>query len=441
MIDSSPMYGSSQEVIGYGLDKLGQPPRLFSAEKVWISSGAARPGPDREVARSTGTSRASTCVQVHNLLAWQEHLPTLFAMKAAGEAPLRRDHDLGRPAPPASSKRSCAASRSTSSRSSYNVLDREVEQRILPLARERGIGVIVNRPFREGALIRSVAAPSAAGLGGGDRLRELGAVPPEVHRVASGRDLRHSGDDQRRARAREHGRRVRPSAGRGDAPAHGRARREALMSEWWTYTLSDFLLFSPRTYYRLFELYNARHLAGADPDARARPRDPRRCCAGAAPDRGARSRAILAAVLALGRLGVPSRSRYATINWAATYFARASRVEALLLIWTGVVRGRLAFRPAAAPRPGRLGFVLFALVVQPLIGPLVGRDWVQAEIFGVAPDPTALATLGFLLLAATRTRLGAAARSAARGASLRARRFGRWDRRTPRSCRSPRCCV
>ena len=43
----------------------------------------------------------------------------------------------------------------------------------------------------------------------------------------------------------------------GDARAHGRACREALMSEWWTYSLSDFLLFSPRTYYRLFELYNA----------------------------------------------------------------------------------------------------------------------------------------------------------------------------------------
>ena len=44
-----------------------------------------------------------------------------------------------------------------------------------------------------------------------------------------------------------------------------------------------------------------------------------------------------------------------------------------------------------------MGLFVFALVVQPLIGPLVGRDWKQAEIFGVAPDPTVLATLGILL--------------------------------------------
>ena len=44
-----------------------------------------------------------------------------------------------------------------------------------------------------------------------------------------------------------------------------------------------------------------------------------------------------------------------------------------------------------------MGLVLFALVVQPFIGPLVGRDWQQAEIFGVTPDPTVLATLGILL--------------------------------------------
>ena len=49
---------------------------------------------------------------------------------------------------------------------SYNILDREAEQRLLPLARERGIAVIANRPFREGALLRDAAAPPAAGLGG-----------------------------------------------------------------------------------------------------------------------------------------------------------------------------------------------------------------------------------------------------------------------------------
>ncbi len=173
------------------------------------------------------------------------------------------------------------------------------------------------------------------------------------------------------------------------------------MSEWWTYRLSDFLLFSPRTYQRLFELYNqeiwpAQILAFA---------------LGVAIlvllRRGGASRGrVVAAILAGCWLWVAWAfhfQRYATINWAATYFAAAFAIEALLLIWTGVVRGALGFTPVkrVVNRAG-LGIFLFALAVQPLIGPLVGRDWQQVEIFGVAPDPTVLATLGILLLAANR---------------------------------------
>src|SRR6266567_893774 len=63
-------------------------------------------------------------------------------------------------------------------------------------------------------------------------------------------------------------------------------------------------------------------------------------------------------------------------------------------------RGRLVFER----RPAGLAIFLFALVVQPLIGLLLGRTWRQVEIFGVAPDPTAIATLGLLLLATGRVR-------------------------------------
>ena len=80
MIDSSPMYGSSQPVIGYGLAKLGDTP-VFSADKVWTSSD----GP-AQIERSRqywGVPRFDL-LQVHNLLAWQEHLKTLYAMKEAG---------------------------------------------------------------------------------------------------------------------------------------------------------------------------------------------------------------------------------------------------------------------------------------------------------------------------------------------------------------------
>jgi hypothetical protein len=170
------------------------------------------------------------------------------------------------------------------------------------------------------------------------------------------------------------------------------------VSEWWTYTLSDFLLFAPRTYYRLFELYNRAiwpaHIlalaAGGALLALLRRTD-------------ARSGRAIAAILAACWLWVAwgfHFQRYATINWAAAWFAAAFAIEAALLAWTGAIRGRLQF--GASNRTVRrtgVGLVLFGLVVQPLIGPLAGRDWVQAELFGLAPDPTATATLGVLLAA------------------------------------------
>jgi hypothetical protein len=96
-------------------------------------------------------------------------------------------------------------------------------------------------------------------------------------------------------------------------------------------------------------------------------------------------------------------ARYDTINWAASYFAAGYAVEALLLVWTGLIRNRLSLRPGrdAAGAAGLCIFVL-ALFAWPLVGRLFGRPWLQAEIFGIAPDPTVVATLG-VLIAADRT--------------------------------------
>jgi diketogulonate reductase-like aldo/keto reductase len=154
MIDSSPMYGSSQAVIGYGLAKLRMPNALFSAEKVWTASDRAGPRQIEESRRRWGVSRFDL-VQVHNLLDWEHHLPALFAMKAARQIRYvgittsegRRHAQI---------ERLMRAQPLDFVQVTYNILDREVEQRILPLARDRGIAVIVNRPFREGALIRDV---------------------------------------------------------------------------------------------------------------------------------------------------------------------------------------------------------------------------------------------------------------------------------------------
>jgi diketogulonate reductase-like aldo/keto reductase len=154
LIDSSPMYGSSQEVIGYGLHKLGNPPQLIAADKVWISSGARGPEQIEESRRHWGVSRFDL-LEVHNIMSWEEHLPRLFAMKAAGR--LRyvgvttsdgRRHD--------EMEKIMRSQPLDFVQFSYNVLDREVEERLLPLARERRIGVICNRPLRRGDLIRRV---------------------------------------------------------------------------------------------------------------------------------------------------------------------------------------------------------------------------------------------------------------------------------------------
>lgn len=153
MIDSSPMYGSSQGVIGDGLKAIGNA-NAFSAEKVWISSGPRGPAQIEASRKFWGVPKFDL-LQVHNLLSWEEHLRTLFAMKAAGQLRYvgittsegRRHGDV---------EKIMRVHSLDFVQLSYNVLDREAENRILPLAQERGIAVIVNRPFREGDLVRTV---------------------------------------------------------------------------------------------------------------------------------------------------------------------------------------------------------------------------------------------------------------------------------------------
>lgn len=154
MIDSSPMYGSSQPVIGEGLARINRTAGVFAADKVWIGSGARGPGQVEESRRLWRVQRFDL-LQVHNLLAWEAHLPTLFAMKSAGQLRYvgittsegRRHREV----------ESIMASQPIDFvQVTYNLLDREVESRILPLARERRIAVIANRPFREGALLHAL---------------------------------------------------------------------------------------------------------------------------------------------------------------------------------------------------------------------------------------------------------------------------------------------
>jgi len=175
------------------------------------------------------------------------------------------------------------------------------------------------------------------------------------------------------------------------------------MSEWWTYRLGSFLLFSPRTYYRLFELYNEA-VWPAQILAMALGLWILALLVRGGPTRGRAVGAVLAACWLWSGVAFLAL-RYAKINFAATYFAWAFALEAALLVGTAVFPGRVAFEPRSGVGvpAGRL-ILLVSLVVFPILAPLFHRGWLCAEVFGLAPDPTAVATLGVLLTARGRGR-------------------------------------
>ncbi len=173
------------------------------------------------------------------------------------------------------------------------------------------------------------------------------------------------------------------------------------MSEWWTYSLRDFLLFSPRTYHRLIELYNAEIWPAQIVAALAAIAILIAVARGVMP-------AVVHAVLAVAWAWVAWAwlwNRYATINWAATYMSAAFAVEAALLLGVAVRIGdaQSGFRSSGAARAAGLGMLVVA-VAYPLIAPLSGRGGYAAEVFGLMPEPTVLATLGVLLGGPSRER-------------------------------------
>jgi len=155
LLDSSPMYGSSQAVIGDALGRLGHPRVVFAADKVWTGTAARGPAQAETSRRLWGVPRFDL-LQVHNLLAWEAHLPMLREMQAAGRVRYvgittseGRRHDTF--------EQVMRRERLDFVQLSYNPVDREAERRLLPLAAERGVAVIANRPFQQGALLRALA--------------------------------------------------------------------------------------------------------------------------------------------------------------------------------------------------------------------------------------------------------------------------------------------
>jgi hypothetical protein len=170
------------------------------------------------------------------------------------------------------------------------------------------------------------------------------------------------------------------------------------MSEWWSYTLEDFLLFSPRVYWRLFELHNEAVwplqiltllLGTAVLVWVVQPRP--------------WSHRAISAVLAATWLWIAwifLWNRYSQINWAMAYAAPVFVLEALVLGWIGALRGHLRF-VASRSLAGMAGFLLlsYAVILHPVVAKLGGRGFEAAEIVGIVPDPTVIATLGLLTMA------------------------------------------
>ena len=177
------------------------------------------------------------------------------------------------------------------------------------------------------------------------------------------------------------------------------------MEEWLSYRLGDFLMFSARTYWRLFQLQNAAlwplplaaPLAGGAALLTALRR----------PGTGLR---LLAALLALAWATVGWSfvwQRYAPINWGVVYLAPLFAVQALLLGYAAV--RRVEWHPTLRDTRGMAGVALlgWGILLHPLTAPLFGRPLIGAEVVGIAPDPTAIATLGLALLLPWPLRLAA----------------------------------
>ena len=169
------------------------------------------------------------------------------------------------------------------------------------------------------------------------------------------------------------------------------------MSEWWTYRPEDFLLFSPRVYWRVFELHNGAFW----------PLHLLTLAAGIAVIflilRQPRGHGLMLALLFGALWAFVGWSflwnRYATINWAVAYVAPAFGLQAILLPIAAIMPGGLTFDSRGLDSWTGLLLAALGFVLYPLLSPLFGRSWAGAEVFGIAPDPTAITTLGLLLAA------------------------------------------
>ena len=155
MIDSSPMYGHAQAVIGEGLAASAHRDSVFSATKVWVRGQTAGEFQMEQALKLWGVERLDL-VHVHNMVDWETHLPWLQAWRDAGRIRyLGISTSHGRRHGPLS--RVIREQPFEVVQFTYNIADREAEQQLLPLSADHGRAVVINRPFQGGYLFRRVA--------------------------------------------------------------------------------------------------------------------------------------------------------------------------------------------------------------------------------------------------------------------------------------------
>jgi len=154
VIDSSPMYGRAEATAGEILAQGGRRARAFVATKVWTRGRAEGV---RQMEASLGLLRSDRVelMQVHNLVDWKPHLATLRAWKAEGRV---RHVGISHYTPSAYAEVEAVlrAEKLDFLQINYAFDDRQAEARLLPLAAERGVAVLVNMPFGGGGLLRGL---------------------------------------------------------------------------------------------------------------------------------------------------------------------------------------------------------------------------------------------------------------------------------------------
>ena len=154
LIDTSPMYGKSEEIIGRLIETYDRKKEIFLATKVWTKGKSEGENQIKESFRKMHTSKIQL-IQIHNLLDWETQITTLRRMKESGEIEYIGITHYKADAFPAMEK-IINNEPIDFAQFNYSLGEREAENRLLPLCADQGVATIINRPFMRAKLFRSV---------------------------------------------------------------------------------------------------------------------------------------------------------------------------------------------------------------------------------------------------------------------------------------------